>query len=380
MLNAAVAGRHNKADDTAYIRPLARTLVRHTTAMTPPADRRDGPAEHAVAWVYASVLVAWAEDHGLIGPWLRKPAAARRADHLAGSSDGARGWLAHAFGAVASAHPSTWCLADPRYTALRDGTPPERACRDLLDWWAGEAPSLAYEVQAGPGSLSGWIPGDLLQHLSAGRAKGNALVQTPWWVADFILDQTLRPAAMEWPNTTLHLIDPACGTGHFLIRAVDRLWELYTTGAMTPCRVGAADPEPMPGWTPVGPAEAARRILAGVDGVELDPLTAAVARLRVTVAVASKLAGPGPFRLARIPQAVRPRIVVGDSLLLGVVPRDEYKTIHPRLYAIYESEEELFGRVSWPGEEPAGTGPTAPPPAVVVPRAAEQLDLFGAAP
>jgi hypothetical protein len=310
-----------------------------------------------------SVLTAWAEDHGLIGPWLREPAAERQSAYLAGSIDGARGWLARAVHAVASAHPSTWCLADPRYTALRDGRLPEEPVRDLLDWWRNDAP----------------IPGDLLQHLSAGRTTGNALVQTPWWVADFILDRTLRPAAAEWPDTTLRIIDPACGTGHFLIRAVDRLWELYTTGTMTPYRVGGAEPEMVPGWTPVGPAVAARRVLSGVDGVELDPLTAAVARLRVTVAVAAKLAAGRPFRLARVPQGIRPRIVIGDSLLLGVVSREEYRRVHPRLYEIYESEEGLFGRVAWVGEEAAGPEPTGAPPAVAAPRAAEQLELFGAA-
>ncbi len=368
----------NPAGGTAFTRPTAKALQRHAAAMTPPADRRDGPSEAAAAWVYASVLAAWAEDHGLVGHWLRKDAAERQAEYLAGSSDGARGWIARAFHAVAAAHPSSWCLADPRYTRLRAEDPPREACRELLDWWREDAPSLAYEVETGPPSLSGWIPGDLLQHVSAGRRAGNALVQTPWWVCDFILDRTLRPAAAEFHTPPLRLIDPACGTGHLLVRAVDRLWELYTTGTMTPYVAdAAADPEPVRGWTPVGPQQAARWIIAGVHGVEIDPLTAAVARLRLTVAVASKLTGPETFRLARIPQAMRPHVVVGDSLLLGVIPREEYRGVHPTLYEIYDSERELFGSVAWPGEGRRGG---AEPPAVVVPPQAEQLDLFGAAP
>ena len=111
--------------------------------------------------------------------------------------------------------------------------------------------------------------------------------------------------------------------------------------------------------------------------MELDPLTAAVARLRVAVAVASKLTGGRPFRLAAVPHAVRPRIVVGDALLLGVAGREEYRRLRPGLLEIYDDEVDLFGRVAWPGDDAAGPAPTVPA-AVVVPSQAEQLDLFGA--
>jgi predicted helicase len=47
-----------------------------------------------------------------------------------------------------------------------------------------------------------------------------ALVQTPWWVCDFILDLTLLPAAETFLDQTLRTIDPCCGTGHFLIRKI----------------------------------------------------------------------------------------------------------------------------------------------------------------
>lgn len=368
----------NPADDATFTRPLAKALQRHAEQLTPPGPVATDAvrAEPAVTWVYLTALIAWAEDHNLTQPWLRAPARTRQDAYLAGCPAGASGWLAHAAHDLASHHPATWCLLDPRYSRLAGAELPEDACRELLHWWAEEAPSLRYDVAAGPGSLSGWVPGWLLEQVSTRRKAGNALVQTPWWVADFILDLTLRPAAHAFPGTTLRLLDPCCGTGHFLVRAVERLFELYTTGAMTPYTTsGDATPEPIPGWDPCPPAEAVRRILGGLDGVELDPLTAAVARLRVTVAAASKLAGDRPFSLARVPQAIRPRIIVGDSLMLGVASREAYRKTHPGLYEIYTSEEELFGRVAWPGD-----GEPAPPPAGVAPRAAEQLDLFAQAP
>lgn len=329
----------NPVDDRKFTGPLIRALRDHVDAIT---ESMTGPkASHATAervrpaavcWVYYSVLVAWAEDHHLIDPHLRADAKPRRQPYEHPHAGGIRGWLARAYASLA-VHPATWCLLDPAYTQLRDHTPSEQACRDLADWWATEAPSLAYQAGKGPASITGWLVGDLLQALSDTRRKGHALAQTPWWVADGILDRTLLPAAAQHHGETLHMADPTCGTGHFLIRTIDYLYEWYTTGTLAPRQMHMPA---VTGGPTYEPAEAIRRILAGVDGVELDPLTAAVARLRVTVTIGDLLhrAGLLPvLRLDTIPP-IRPRIAVGDSLLAGKVSKAEYARIHPRLAAI----------------------------------------------
>jgi hypothetical protein len=85
--------------------------------------------------------------------------------------------------------------------------------------------------------------------------------------------------------------------------------------------------------------------------VELDPLTAAVARLRITVYIAHLMAQAGviaaPLRLTGIPPAVTPRVAVGDALLLGEVSRTEYTRLHPHLADLPGA---AFPRhdVSWP--------------------------------
>lgn len=315
-----------------------KALQRHVDTVTDsltglPEERR---REVAVAWVYSTCLVAWAEDHGLIGPWLREAAVERRAP-IAGYPDAMRAWLRHAVGSLA-VHPMTRCLADPRWNPAAEVIPPDEVCRSLTDWWASDAASsFAYDTTGHePASITGWQVGDLLQALSDTRRKGNALCQTPWWVADFILDLSLRPAADEYRDEpVLSTIDPCAGTGHFLIRTVSYLWELYTTGVLTPRQ---AHTDPVTGWEPVSPAEAIRRILVGVTGVELDPLTTAVARLRMVVVIGDLMhrAGLIPrLRLATIPTTVRPRVAVGDSLLAGKATWDEYAKLHPAHAAIY---------------------------------------------
>ena len=330
----------NPVDDRTFTRPLIKALRQHVDAFT--EATADGSTHAAllaarpaaVAWVYTTVLVAWAEDHELIDPRLRANAETQRKEFLALPGMTMSAWLAHAIASLC-VHPATTCVLDPRFNPLRQARPSERVIRDLVDWWTTDAPSLAYDTTSGPTSLSGWLPGDLLQALSDERRKGFALAQTPWWIADGILDLTLLPAADEFRDIALRTIDPCCGTGHFLIRNIDYLWELYTTGSLQPRQMKTTG---ISGWEPVKPAEAIHRILAGVDGCERDPLTAAVAILRSVVAVGDLLRRSGllggPLRLDRIPHNVRPRIVVGDSLLAGVVSASEYAKVHPDLAAI----------------------------------------------
>jgi hypothetical protein len=330
----------NLVDDVGFTKPLIRALRGHVDAFAedlagdgPGSPRFQQARPCAVAWVYTTVLVAWAEDHQLIDPWLRADAEPARKEFLALPGMSMSAWVGRAIASLC-VHPGTWCLLDPRYNPLRQARPSEQVLHDLVDWWSADAPSLRYDVQKGPGSLSGWLPGDLLQALSDERRKGFALAQTPWWICDFILDLTLVPAAGEYRDITLRTIDPCCGTGHFLSRKIEYLWELYTTGQVTP-RSGAGG-EPVGEWHPVGPADAIKRILAGAHGAERDPLTAAVARLRYVVAIGDLMHRAGlleGLRLDRIPP-FQPPIAVGDSLLAGVISKTEYAQLHPKLAAI----------------------------------------------
>lgn len=359
----------NPVDDTRFTRPLIRALTEHVDAfvqdLAAQAARDRDRDQHsytdeealrpcAVSWVYYSVLVAWAADHQLIAPWWDK----RGVDAARELGLSPRQHLEAAYGSLL-VHPATACLGDARYSHLTDGRPSDRVCQELIEWWRDQAPPLAWDdPDTGPTSISGWLVGDLLQALSNERRKAFAFAQTPWWVADFLIDRTLIPAAEEFGDEpVLRTVDPTCGTGHVLIRKMDYLWELYTTGSLAP-RQGKGGPR-VDGRPVLEPVEAARRILAGVHGMERDPLTAAVARLRMVVYMGHLLhqAKVLPaLKLRNLPRSIRPVVGVGDSLLWGVMDPQEYARLHPLLAEL---------------QPPPPVGDTR-----IRPQPAEQLDLF----
>lgn len=353
-------GSPNPADNTVFRRQLQQHVeslaatVQIRPPHTAPATDRDARGEReqiAAAWVYLSCVVAWAEDHGLVRPLLRHSPPG-----LTRTPDSGLLWLSRAFQQLA-VHPSSQWLMHPAYQPmLWAGAPSPAACTALIDWWAGPAPSLAYPAARGcPPSITGWPIGDLLGVLSPDRRAQHALVQTPHFVAQLILDRTLIPAADTFRDQRLlRTIDPACGTGHFLILAADYLWQWWTTGTLTAHAVNHQ--QPLTGGAVLPPAEAVRRILASIDGVEIDPLTAAVGRLRMTVYLGHLMeqAGliGGPLRLDTIPGWVTPRIAVGDSLLLGQVSRAEYARLHPDL-AVLPGAGFPLPDFTWPADTPA---------------------------
>ncbi len=138
--------------------------------------------------------------------------------------------------------------------------------------------------------------GDLYQDLSEEARKRFALLQTPEFVEEWILSRTLDPAIREFGFEEVRMIDPTCGSGHFLLGGFTRLLEEWRQHA----------PE-MP------PAAQAQRALDAVAGVDLNPFAVEIARFRLLVAA---LRASGETRLAAAPD-FRFRLATGDSLLHG---------------------------------------------------------------
>jgi hypothetical protein len=265
----------------------------------------------AVAWVLGTVFVRFCEDNQLIPePYLTAPSADRRdlalaryEDYLATSEDPTyRGWLERAFEELGSGQAGR-LLFDRRHNPLYQIPLSHDGARELVDFWRGrdESGVLVHDFTdpLNEDGTEGWdtrFLGDLYQDLSEAARKTYALLQTPEFVEEFILDRTMDPAVREFGYEGLKMIDPTCGSGHFVLGAFRRLVRLWGDG--------------QPGKDL---HERVRAALDSVHGVDLNPFAVAIARFRLLVAA---MAASGVRTLAEAAKYEWPiHLAVGDSLI-----------------------------------------------------------------
>ncbi|HZD67951.1 MAG TPA: BREX-2 system adenine-specific DNA-methyltransferase PglX, partial [Actinomycetes bacterium] len=260
----------------------------------------------AVAWVLGCVFVRFCEDNGLVPDPLLAGPGGRRAiaiDHRtayvqAHPAHDDRHWLREIFriyrtlpatGEIFGDHNPIWLLA-----------PSADGARSLVQGFQAVDPDTG-EIRhdfTDPAWDTRFL-GDLYQDLSEHAKKTYALLQTPEFVEEFILDRTLDPALATFGLREITLIDPTCGSGHFLLGAFARLFDRWR------------DEEPGTNRRVL-----AARALDAIAGVDLNPFAAAIARFRLLVAA---LRAGGDTRLADAP-AYPIHVAVGDSLLHGDPP------------------------------------------------------------
>jgi hypothetical protein len=185
-------------------------------------------------------------------------------------------------------------------TPLWAVAPSGDAAMKLLAFWRemdAETGRLkrSFEVEEGDTRFLG----DLYQELSEKAKKKYALLQTPVFVEEFILDRTLNPAIDEFGLEKVRLIDPTCGSGHFLLGAVARLFRLWMQRESNEI-------------------VAAQRALDGVWGVDINPFAVAIARFRQIVA-ALQACGIKNLKRGHAP-GWKIHLAAGDSLLFGSKP------------------------------------------------------------
>lgn len=290
----------------------ARKLGR--TAATWNSWLDDRVTQVAVAWTLGTVFVRFCEDNHLVPePYLTAPesdrrdlALARFEDYVAKADDPTyRGWLETAFEELGEGQAGR-LLFDRRHNPLYQIPLSHDGARDLVDFWRGrnEVGGLVHdftdplEDEDGDGTR-GWdtrFLGDLYQDLSEAARKTYALLQTPEFVEEFILDRTMDPAVREFGYDGLKMIDPTCGSGHFVLGAFHRLVRLWADG--------------QPGRDR---HERVRAALDSVHGVDLNPFAVAIARFRLLVAA---MAASGVRTLADAAKYEWPiHLAVGDSLI-----------------------------------------------------------------
>jgi hypothetical protein len=265
--------------------------------------REDLLAQVAVGWVLATVFVRFCEDNGLYGDPLLSGPGDRRGlarDHRVAwlarhPAKGDREWLLEVFGRYRDLPATAGVFG--KHNALWQFGPSADGAKALLEvWWAVDIDTGELRHDFADPGLDTRFLGDLYQDLSEHAKKNYALLQTPDFVEAFILDRTLDPAIEVFGLEEAKLIDPTCGSGHFLLGAFDRI---------------------LARWREREPAtsvrELAQRALDAVHGVDLNPFAVAIARFRLLVAA---LKACGIRRLVDAPD-FRLHVAAGDSLLHG---------------------------------------------------------------
>ena len=275
--------------------------LRGHTAGTPPEALAVSQA--ASAWVVATVLARFCEDNQLIdAPFLAGPegrlALARDRQQvyfLRHPERSDREWIEAALDSL-STSAATLRLFDDLHALMRQYPLSPYAANHLIGFWrrVDDAGQLIHDF-SDPRLHTGFLA-DVYQDLSELDRKTYALVQTPSFVADLILDRTVRPAMDSFGLRGLRIIDPVCGSGTFLLGAFRRLLDGWRQ----------AEPDAVP-WDQI------RRALTSVHGVDRYPIAVVISRFRLLMAA---IRAAGTQRLSEVPELPL-TIALGDSLLRG---------------------------------------------------------------
>lgn len=324
----------------------AQLRQRHTAAVS--AGRTAGSAagynafadeaitQAAVHWLLACVFVRFLEDNGWLDTLHGKVAWISGQDDRLGLAKANRtrflrpdpaltdrDYLLHVFEEVAKL-PGMAGLFDLRHNPLFQLAPEAtKGAAKIVEFFQKVDPdtgTLVFDFTDSKHDTR--FLGDLYQNLSESARKRYALCQTPGFVIDFILDRTLTPALDAFGLEQVRLIDPSCGSGHFLLAAFERLFGLWQH------REPATNAPAL-----------ARRALNAVYGVDLNPFAVEITRFRLLIAA---LEASGVTRL-RDALDFRFQVAAGDSLLHGSRPRDvggvQRDLYEDRLQFFYETED-----------------------------------------
>ncbi|MDH3022629.1 DNA methylase [Gordonia sp. CNJ-863] len=279
----------------------AEALTAQRTAASWQAWRDERVTQSAVAWLLLTVFARYCEDNVLVSKaWIGGPEAdsrqealdARRAYFAANPEHTDRDWL-NTIAEHFSTLDATRGLVDS-YSPLHQVAPSGDAARELLEFWwdkddEGE-PRWSFT------GVDTRFLGDVYQDLSEFAKQTYALLQTPDFVEEFILDQTLEPALDERSLEGFTVIDPTCGSGHFLLGAFHRLLDRWQREAPA-----------------LGQRVLVQRALESVYGVDINPFAVAIARFRLIV---EALQASGDKSIEKLID-IKLNLATGDSLLWG---------------------------------------------------------------
>jgi hypothetical protein len=236
----------------------------------------------AVAWVLTTVFVRFLEDNRLIDEtWISglasddrsqsrlREATLNREAYIAEHPDHSDvQYLLHVVREVGRLPACRDLFAEDRNPLFRLSVSADGAKRILAFWREQDRSGTVIRTLATDNLADTRWLGDLYQDLSADARKRFALLQTPDFVEEFILDFTLTPAIQTFGLEGLRCIDPTCGSGHFLLGIFNRMWHAWEQ------HLGPGVPV----------KESVRRAMSSIHGIDLNPFAVASSRFRLMIA------------------------------------------------------------------------------------------------
>jgi hypothetical protein len=250
-------------------------------------------AQVAASWFLSCVFVRTLEDRGLLGQARLAGPGATDSQALffqLAPSLTERDYLLFVFRELAEL-PAAADLFDRQHALVWHLSPSAEAAKELLRFFrspTADTPAFRF------GQRSTRFLGDLYQDLYEDVRKRYALLQTPDFIESFILDRTLEPAIERFGLEDTTLIDPTCGSGHFLLGAFDRLFDHRQR----------AQPD-------IDVRQTAYKALDAVYGADINPYAVAIARVRLILSYLDK----AEIRRIKDAPALPLHLVVADSLL-----------------------------------------------------------------
>ncbi|WP_280406126.1 BREX-2 system adenine-specific DNA-methyltransferase PglX [Nocardia brasiliensis] len=303
----------------------------------------------AVAWVLGCVFLRFCEDNRLVDRvWIGGPEQhssaeramqARQTYVIANPTRYEREWLREGFAHLREQR-ATNKIFDEHNPVWRFDISGQ-AAEDLADFFRRGA---GYRSLASPG-LDTHFLGELYQDLSTYARTTFALLQTPPFVEKFIIERTLKPALDDFGLEAMSVIDPTCGSGHFLLGAFEWLLTKWKEREPKTSIETLVD-----------------RTLEQVTGVDINPFAVAIARFRLVIAALQRTGR------TNLNNAYPVRVAVGDSLLhwgdTGRFQGDLFASLEGREeFAYYTEDGELLAEYLRAGTYTAVVGN---PPYIVV--------------
>ncbi|WP_242884430.1 BREX-2 system adenine-specific DNA-methyltransferase PglX [Actinomadura litoris] len=321
-----------RAAESSFDEPLRKewneAVRRSRTAATYETWLDDQITQSAVAWVLNTVFLRFCEDNRLIddvflsGPGERLDLARERQQFFFEKPENAsltdREWIEEGLKVLGKASPVAAGLFDRDHNPMWRITPSLEGAKALITFWrlsrtveedGAEAATVPVHDFTDPSWNTRFL-GDLYQDLSQHAKEKYALLQTPEFVEEFILGLTLDEAINEFgldpepPEACpeelnlprgLRVIDPTCGSGHFLLGAFEHIYKKLSDGSSEDR------------WDLV------HRALYSVHGVDKNPFAVAIARFRLLIAAMKA----GKVRKFLEAPKFTLNVAVGDSLIHG---------------------------------------------------------------